>query len=87
MNQAIGLTPAMFGFGGGLFFIGYIAFQVPSNLMMLRVGARGWIARVVMAWGVASMASAFVVGPHSFYAMRLLLGVAEAGFFPGTSFI
>ncbi len=74
----------MFGFGGGVFFIGYIAFQVPSNLMMLRVGARRWIARVVVAWGIVSMASAFVVGPCSFYAMRFLLGVAEAGFFPGT---
>jgi len=84
MNQALGLTPAMFGFGGGVFFVGYIAFQVPSNMMMLRVGARGWIARVVVAWGIVSMASAFVVGPWSFYAMRLLLGVAEAGFFPGT---
>jgi ACS family tartrate transporter-like MFS transporter len=83
MNQAIGLTPTMFGFGGGIFFIGYIAFQVPSNLMMLRVGARGWIARVVVVWGIVSMASAFVVGPHSFYAMRFLLGLAEAGFFPG----
>jgi MFS transporter, ACS family, tartrate transporter len=84
MNQAIGLTPVMFGLGGGLFFVGYIAFQVPSNLMLLRVGARRWIARVVVAWGFVSMASAFVVGPYSFYAMRLLLGVAEAGFFPGT---
>lgn len=84
MNKAIGLTPTMFGFGGGIFFVGYIAFQVPSNLMMLRVGARGWIARVVVVWGVVSMASAFVVGPHSFYAMRFLLGLAEAGFFPGT---
>jgi MFS transporter, ACS family, tartrate transporter len=84
MNQALGLTPEMFGFGGGVFFIGYIAFQVPSNLMILRVGARRWIARVVVAWGIVSMASAFVVGPWSFYAMRLLLGVAEAGFFPGT---
>jgi len=84
MNQALGLTPAMFGFGGGVFFVGYIAFQVPSNMMMLRVGARGWIARVVVAWGIVSMASAFVVGPWSFYTMRLLLGVAEAGFFPGT---
>lgn len=84
MNKAIGLTPTTFGFGSGLFFVGYIAFQVPSNLMMLRVGARVWIARVVVAWGVASMASAFVAGPHSFYATRLLLGVAEAGLFPGT---
>jgi len=84
MNQALGLTPEMFGLGGGVFFIGYIAFQVPSNLMIRRVGARRWIARVVVAWGIVSMASAFVVGPWSFYAMRLLLGVAEAGFFPGT---
>jgi ACS family tartrate transporter-like MFS transporter len=84
MNSAIGLTPAMLGFGGGVFFIGYIAVQVPSNLLMMRVGARAWIARVVIAWGVVSAASAFVVGPHSFYAMRLLLGITEAGFFPGT---
>jgi ACS family tartrate transporter-like MFS transporter len=84
MNRALGLTDAMFGFGGGIFFIGYIAFQVPANLMMMRMGARGWIARVVVAWGIVSMASAFVVGPHSFYAMRFLLGIAESGFFPGT---
>ena len=84
MTSAIGLTPAMLGFGGGIFFAGYIAVQVPSNLMMIRVGARAWIARVVVAWGVVSVASAFVVGPYSFYVMRFLLGVAEAGFFPGT---
>jgi MFS transporter, ACS family, tartrate transporter len=83
MNQAIGLTPAMFGFGGGLFFIGYVLVQIPSNLFMLRVGARVWIARVVIAWGVVSLCSAFVVGPFSFCAMRFLLGVAESGFFPG----
>jgi MFS transporter, ACS family, tartrate transporter len=83
MNQAIGLTPAMFGFGGGLFFVGYVAVQVPSNLFMMRVGARVWIARLVIVWGVVSLCSAFVVGPLSFCAMRLLLGVAEAGFFPG----
>jgi ACS family tartrate transporter-like MFS transporter len=84
MNAALGLTPAMLGFGGGVFFIGYIAVQVPSNLIMMRVGARSWIARVVIAWGLVSAASAFVVGPYSFYAMRLLLGITEAGFFPGT---
>jgi ACS family tartrate transporter-like MFS transporter len=83
MNTAIGLTPAQLGFGGGIFFVGYIAVQVPSNLMMLRLGARVWIARVVVAWGIVSAASAFVVGPYSFYAMRLLLGITEAGFFPG----
>jgi ACS family tartrate transporter-like MFS transporter len=84
MNSAIGLTPAMLGFGGGIFFIGYISVQVPSNLLMMRFGARAWIARVVIAWGIVSAASAFVVGPHSFYAMRFLLGITEAGFFPGT---
>jgi MFS transporter, ACS family, tartrate transporter len=84
MNKALGLTPAMFGFGGGIFFLGYIAFQVPSNLLMLRAGARRWIACVVVAWGLVSAASAFVIGPHSFYAMRFLLGATEAGFFPGT---
>ncbi|MGB6744658.1 MAG: MFS transporter, partial [Terracidiphilus sp.] len=84
MDTAIGLTPATLGFGAGVFFIGYISVQVPSNLMMMRVGARTWIARVVVAWGLVSAASAFVVGPYSFYALRLLLGITEAGFFPGT---
>jgi ACS family tartrate transporter-like MFS transporter len=83
MNKAIGLSPAQFGFGGGIFFIGYILFQVPSNMILYRVGARSWIARVVVVWGLVSAGSAFVVGPHSFYAMRFLLGLAEAGFFPG----
>jgi MFS transporter, ACS family, tartrate transporter len=83
MNKALGLTPAMFGLGSGLFFLGYVAVQVPSNLLLLRVGARVWIARVVIAWGVVSFASAFVIGPYSFYAMRFLLGVTESGFFPG----
>lgn len=84
MNKAIGLTPAEFGFGGGIFFFGYVLFQVPSNLIMLRVGARRWIAWVVIVWGIVSVCSAFVVGPHSFYAMRFLLGIAESGYFPGT---
>ena len=84
MNKAIGLTPAEFGIGGGIFFFGYVLFQVPSNLMMLRAGARLWIAWVVVVWGIVSVCSAFVVGPHSFYAMRFLLGLAESGYFPGT---
>jgi len=83
MNKAIGLTPAEFGFGGGIFFVGYILFQVPSNMILHRVGARRWISRVVVVWGLVSAASAFVVGPYSFYTARFLLGVAEAGFFPG----
>jgi MFS transporter, ACS family, tartrate transporter len=83
MNKEIGLTPAMFGLGGGIFFLGYFLFEVPSNLILYRVGARLWIARVMVTWGVVSAASAFGVGPHSFYALRFVLGVAEAGFFPG----
>ena len=84
MNKAIGLTSSAYGFGSGIFFLGYILFQVPANLILVRVGARVWIARVVIAWGLVSVASAFVIGPHSFYVLRFLLGVAESGFFPGT---
>jgi MFS transporter, ACS family, tartrate transporter len=83
MNKAIGLTSAMFGLGGGIFFLGYFLFEVPSNLVLNRVGARLWIARVMVTWGLVSVASAFVTGPESFYILRFLLGVAEAGFFPG----
>ncbi|OAJ55130.1 MFS transporter [Paraburkholderia ginsengiterrae] len=83
MNKAIGLSPTAFGLGGGLFFIGYFLFEVPSNLILHKVGARRWIARVMVSWGIVSFASAFVVGPNSFYALRFILGVAEAGFFPG----
>jgi MFS transporter, ACS family, tartrate transporter len=83
MNKAIGLTPTMFGLGGGIFFLGYFLFEVPSNLILYRVGARLWIARVMVTWGIVSVASAFVTGPHSFYILRFLLGLAEAGFFPG----
>jgi ACS family tartrate transporter-like MFS transporter len=83
MNKAIGLTPTMFGLGGGIFFLGYFLCEVPSNLILNKVGARVWIARVMITWGLVSAASAFVTGPTSFYVMRFLLGVAEAGFFPG----
>jgi MFS transporter, ACS family, tartrate transporter len=83
MNKAIGLSPTAFGLGGGLFFIGYFLFEVPSNLILHKVGARLWIARVMVTWGIVSIASAFVTGPTSFYVLRFLLGVAEAGFFPG----
>jgi MFS transporter, ACS family, tartrate transporter len=83
MNKAIGLSPTAFGLGGGLFFIGYFLFEVPSNLILHKVGARRWIARVMVSWGIVSFASAFVAGPSSFYALRFILGVAEAGFFPG----
>src|SRR5471032_794196 len=83
MNKAIGLSPTAFGLGGGLFFVGYFLCEVPSNLILHRVGARLWIARVMISWGIVSALSAFVGGPASFYVMRFLLGVAEAGFFPG----
>ena len=83
MNKALGLTHSIFGFGAGLFFWTYFLFEVPSNLALQRVGARRWLARIMISWGIVSAATAFIVGPKSFYASRLLLGAAEAGFFPG----
>ena len=83
MNKDIGLTAEQFGFGAGLSFIGYFLFEIPSNLIMQKVGARIWIARIMITWGIFSMATAFVVGPKSFAAARFLLGLAEAGFTPG----
>jgi ACS family tartrate transporter-like MFS transporter len=74
---------AVFGLGSGIFYIGYLVFEVPSNLILHRVGARAWIGRIVISWGLVSAAMMFVQGPWSFYALRFLLGVAEAGFFPG----
>ncbi len=87
MNRAIGLSAGQFGLGAGLFFIGYSVFEVPSNLAMVRFGARRWIARILITWGIASAGTALVVGPHSFYAVRFVLGIAEAGFFPGITFL
>lgn len=83
MNKELGFSPTMFGFGAGIFFLGYFLFEVPSNLVLDKVGARIWIARVMITWGLISGAMAFVQGPNSFYALRFLLGAAEAGFFPG----
>jgi ACS family tartrate transporter-like MFS transporter len=83
MSADLGLSSTAFGFGSGLFFIGYFLFEVPSNLLLERFGARLWIARVMITWGIISMGFAFVAGQNSFYALRFLLGVAEAGFFPG----
>ncbi|MDD5167930.1 MAG: MFS transporter, partial [Syntrophales bacterium] len=83
MNKDIGLSPAVYGFGAGIFFLGYFIFEVPSNLILEKVGARVWIARVMITWGIISGAMAFVKGPISFYSLRFLLGAAEAGFFPG----
>jgi MFS transporter, ACS family, tartrate transporter len=83
MNGSLGLTPAQFGAGAGIVFVGYCLLEVPSNLLMYRVGARRWIARIMITWGLAATATALAVGPWSFYGFRFLLGAAEAGFFPG----
>lgn len=83
MNKDLGFSSSVFGFGAGIFFIGYFLFEVPSNLVLEKVGARLWIARVMITWGLISGAMAFVQGETSFYVLRFLLGAAEAGFFPG----
>jgi MFS transporter, ACS family, tartrate transporter len=82
-NKELGLSDVEFGFGAGLFFLGYCGAQVPSNLMMLRYGARRWFARILISMGILAVAMMAVVGPRSFYAVRLALGIAEAGLLPG----
>jgi D-galactonate transporter len=86
MNQDLGITASAFGFGAGIFFFSYFLFEVPSNLALERVGARRWIARIMLTWGVLSGAMAFIGGETGFYVVRVLLGAAEAGFFPGIIF-
>ncbi|HWK44330.1 MAG TPA: MFS transporter [Stellaceae bacterium] len=83
MNKDLGFTPYVYGLGAGIFFIGYLLFEIPSNLIMARTGARLWIARILFTWGIASALTAFITGPLSFYGVRFLIGVAEAGFLPG----
>jgi len=83
MNRELGLTPEMFGIGSGIFFLGYFLFEVPSTVILHKVGARFWIGRVMVTWGIVSIAMIFMRGPVSFYVLRFLLGLAEAGFFPG----
>jgi len=83
MNDDLGLSAAMYGFGAGIFFIGYALFEVPSNLILARIGARLWIARIMVTWGFVSIAMMWAHSPATFYVLRFLLGVAEAGFFPG----
>jgi MFS family permease len=100
MNKELGLTAEMYGFGAGIFFFGYFIFEVPSNLILERVGARRWIARIMISWGVISAAFAFVPAisetfqsagasffdkPRTFYFMRFIFDAAEAGFFPGVA--
>jgi MFS transporter, ACS family, tartrate transporter len=86
MNEDLSLAPTVYGWGAGIFFIGYFLFEVPSNLALHRFGARRWIARIMVTWGLISVVTALVSGPYSFYALRFVLGVAEAGFFPGIIF-
>jgi ACS family tartrate transporter-like MFS transporter len=83
MNKALGFSAAVYGFGSGIFFLGYFIFEVPSNVLLSKVGARLWIARILVTWGIISALTAFVVGPVTFCSVRFLLGIAEAGFFPG----
>ncbi len=83
MQDDLGLTKAAFDLGYGMFYVGYILFEVPSNLLMRRFGARRWIARIMITWGLVSAATMFARDLWTFYALRILLGIAEAGFFPG----
>jgi ACS family tartrate transporter-like MFS transporter len=83
MNSDLGFSSAAFGFGSGVFFLGYCLFEVPSNLVLHRVGARRWISRIMISWGAISTAMMFVQTTPTFYVLRFLLGAAEAGFFPG----
>jgi ACS family tartrate transporter-like MFS transporter len=86
MNADLGFSATIYGLGGGLFFLGYALFEVPSNLMAVRYGSRTWLARIMVTWGLLSAAMMLVATPWQFYAVRFLLGVAEAGFYPGVIF-
>jgi MFS transporter, ACS family, tartrate transporter len=83
MNSDFGFTPSVYGLAAGIFFIGYFLFEVPSNLVLVRVGARPWLARIMVSWGLVVIAMAWIRGAGSFYTLRFLLGVAEAGLLPG----
>ena len=83
MQSALNLSDSVYGFGAGIFFVGYFLFEIPSNLALHKVGAGKWIARIMISWAVLSAATMFVTTPTAFYVLRFLLGVAEAGFFPG----
>ncbi|MFC4294728.1 MFS transporter [Novosphingobium tardum] len=86
MNADLGFSATVYGLGGGLFFLGYALFEVPSNLAAVRYGSRTWLARIMVSWGLLSAAMMFVATPWQFYTVRFLLGVAEAGFYPGVIF-
>ena len=86
MNRETGLTATQFGFGAGILFLGYSTCEIPSNIALYHFGARRWLARIMITWGIVSAATAFVAGPRSWYVLRLLLGIAEAGYFPGVTY-
>jgi ACS family tartrate transporter-like MFS transporter len=86
MNRDLHFSASIYGFGAGLFFVSYAACEIPSNLLLYRVGARRWFARIMLTWGLLAMGMMFVKTPVQFYVMRFLLGMAEAGFFPGVIF-
>jgi ACS family tartrate transporter-like MFS transporter len=86
MNRETGLTATQFGFGAGILFLGYSTCEIPSNIALYQCGARRWLARIMITWGIVSAATAFVAGPRSWYVLRLLLGIAEAGYFPGVTY-
>ena len=83
MKRDLHLTDSVYGLGAGIFFLGSSLFDLPSNLLLNKVGARRWIARIMITWGIIATAMMLVKGAHSFYVMRFFLGVSEAGFFPG----
>jgi MFS family permease len=83
MNAELGFTATVYGWGAGLFFVGYFIGEVPSNMILTKVGARVWFARIMVTWGIFAVAMGFISGDVSFFVIRFLLGVAEAGFFPG----
>ncbi len=83
MNRDLGISPSAFGLAAGVFFIGYVLFEIPSNVLLHKVGANIWLCRIMVSWGIISACMAFVSGPTGLYSMRLLLGIAEAGFIPG----
>ena len=86
MNHDLGMSASQFGLAAGIFFISYCLCEVPSNVIQYKIGARLWLSRIMITWGLASAATAFVIGPKSFYAARFILGIAEAGFFPGVAY-
>lgn len=86
MLDDLKFSEAVYGLGAGVFFVGYLMFEIPSNIALHKFGARRWIARIMMTWGLLSAAMMFVETPMSFYLLRFLIGIAEAGFFPGIIF-